>query len=140
MSYKRPRPAWKATAVFYIVLVSVISLVDRSNGVTNLTYWATQVALITVGIAIFVAVGYRFPDLSAQRGVLLAFGIGVLTIIPGVLMALNPSSDFWNQYFSIGLSMAAGSFLSFLFIKLISRFSKGEERAASDGTDSENPV
>ncbi|RME51094.1 MAG: hypothetical protein D6796_01670 [Caldilineae bacterium] len=140
MNRRRPRPAWKATAVFYIVLVSVISFVDRSNHIADLTYWATQIALITVGIAIFVAVGYRFPDLSAQRGVLLAFSIGVLTIIPGVLMALDPPADFWNQYFSIGLSMAAGSFLSFLFIKLINRFSKGEEGTASDGTDPENPV
>ena len=122
-SVKRKRPiiAWRAVAIFYIVLLGVITFLDWVNHILTLSYWAAQVGLISVGVAVLVLVGWRFPHLSAQRGVLLTFAVGILTIIPGVLMSLNPSSQFWTQYFGIGLSMAAGSFLGFMFINLVSR-------------------
>jgi len=118
---RRPVIAWRAVGIFYLVLVGIVTLLDRVNQLLTLPYWGTQIALITVGVAILVLVGWRFPHLSAQRGVLLTFAVGIMTIIPGVLLSLNPGSSFWTHYFSIGLSMAAGSFLGFLFINLISR-------------------
>lgn len=120
---KRVQQAWGATIAFYLVLLIVVTILDSVNHVLTLPYWGTQIGLISVGVVIFVLVGRKFPDLSAQRGVLLAFGVGILTIIPGVLLSLNPPPDFWTQYFSIGLSLAAGSFLSFMFIKLFRRVS-----------------
>lgn len=124
MKRKRPIIAWRAVAIFYVILLGVITFLDSVNYVLTPAYWGTQVGLISVGIAILVLVGWRFPHLSAQRGVLLTFAVGILTIIPGVLMSLNPTGDFWTQYFGLGLSMAAGSFLGFLFINLISRLPK----------------
>ena len=126
MKRRRPIIAWRAVLIFYVVLLGVVTFLDWVNNVLILSYWLTQVGLITVGIAILVLVGWRFPHLSAQRGVLLTFAVGIVTIIPGVLMSLNPTGYFWSQYFSIGLSMAAGSFLGFLFINLVSRLPKEE--------------
>lgn len=119
-----PVIAWRAVIIFYVTLLIVITIVDRANNVLSWSYWGTQVGLISVGLVALVLIGKRFPHLSAQRSVLLTFGIGVLTIIPGVLMSLNPIGDFWEQYFTIGLSMAVGSFLGFLFINLFSRLPK----------------
>lgn len=121
MKKKRPIFAWRAVTAFYLVLIFIITLLDWVNQVLSLQYWAVQIGLTTIGIAIFVIIGYKVPDLTAQRGVLLAFSVGVLTIIPAVLMGLNISGNLWEDYFTIGLSMAAGSFLGFLFIKLTSK-------------------
>jgi len=121
MKYSRSENAWRATVVFYVVLLLVISVLDWANNVLFLTYWLIQTGLITLGVGVFVVIGRKYRDLSAQRGVLLAFGVGVLTIIPGVLLAMNPPEEFWSQYFTVGLSMAAGSFLGFLFIKLFNK-------------------
>ena len=120
----KPVLAWRAVLIFYGVLVIVITLLDYVNGIMVLSYWGIQFALISVGVLVLAFIGWKFPYLSAQRWVLLAFGVGVLTIIPGVLMGLNPPGEFWNQYFSVGLSMAAGSLLGFLFINLIGRLPK----------------
>jgi hypothetical protein len=120
----RPAVAWRAVIIFYIILLGVITFLDQTNRVLRLSYWGLQVGLVSIGVLVLVVISWRFPGLSAQRGVLLAFAIGVLTIIPAVLMSLNPTGDFWPQYFTIGLSMAAGSFLGFLFINLISRLPK----------------
>ena len=124
MKYNRPIVAWRAITIFYLVLLGVITLLDYTNHLLQFSYWGLQVGLVTLGVLLLVGIGWRFPDLSAQRGMLLAFSIGVLTIIPAVLMSLNPPNDFWPQYFTIGLSMAAGSFLGFLFINLVSRLPK----------------
>lgn len=124
MKNRKPPQAWTATIIFYLVLLGVVIVLDWINLVLVWPYWGIQIGLITLGIGLFALIGRRYPDLSAQRGVLLAFGIGVLTIIPGVLLSLNPPADFWSQYFSIGLSLAAGSFLSFLFIKLFAKISE----------------
>ena len=123
MRYRKPPQAWTATVIFYVVLLIVVLVLDWINHVIVWPYWAAQIGLITLGIGIFVLIGRKYPDLSAQRGVVLAFSVGILTIIPGVLMALNPPPNFWSQYFSIGLGMAAGSFLSFLFIRFFGKIS-----------------
>ena len=124
MKRRRAPIAWRAILIFYVVLLAVITLLDEVNGVLTLSYWTTQVSLVSLGVSLLVLVGWWFPHLSAQRGVLLTFSVGVLTIIPGVLMSLNPVGDFWSQYFSIGISMAVGSFLGFLFINLTSKLPK----------------
>jgi len=121
MARNRPVVAWRATIVFYLVLVAVVTILDLVNQFFFPGSWAVQIVLITLGVGILAVVSKKFPDLSAQRGVFLTFSIGVLTIIPAVLLSLTPSNDFWGQYFTIGLSMASGSFLGFLFVKLYNR-------------------
>jgi hypothetical protein len=123
MKYKSSDQSWRATIIFYLVLLFVITFLDWVNNVLTLSYWGIQVGLITVGIITFVLIGRKITDLTAHRGVLLAFSIGVLTIIPAVLLALDPPTDFWTQYFNIGLGMAAGSFLGYLFIKFTRKLS-----------------
>ena len=122
MKSEHGRSSWVAFVLFYFVLLLIISILDWANNVLTLLYWGAQVGLITLGVGIFALVGLRLPDLSAARGVLLAFTIGVLTIIPAVLMGLGRLPGFWSQYFSIALGMAAGSFLTFLFLKFAKKF------------------
>ena len=109
--------SWVAFALFYLVLLVIVTILDLANHLLTLRYWGAQTTLITVGIGIFALVGLWMPDLSAMRGVLLAFTVGILTIIPAVLMGLGNIPGFWSQYFSIAFGMSAGSFLSFLFLK-----------------------
>lgn len=124
MTKHNPALAWKSTLVFYLVLVFVITFLDWVHQIYSLTYWLKQIALVTLGVGILIFIGRKYSDLSAQRGVLLAFSVGIFTIIPGVLMSLNPEVTFWSQYFSIGLAMAAGSFLGFIFIEFIEKLPK----------------
>ena len=112
------RSSWSALLLFYIVLVAIISVLDTVNNVLRLSYWGMQIGLITIGVGIFAFVAIRMPDLSATRGVLLAFTVGILTIIPAVLMGLGRIPGLWPQYFYIAFGMATGSFLSFLFVRL----------------------
>lgn len=126
MKIKRGRSSWVAFGLFYIVLVLIVSLLDTVNNVLKLSYWGVQVGLITIGVGVFGIIGIRVPDLSATRGVLLAFTIGILTIIPAVLMGLGRIPGLWPQYFYIAFGMAAGSFLSFLFIRLSRRITDKE--------------
>jgi hypothetical protein len=121
MKRKRRRSSWVAFGLFYIALILMVSLLDSVNGVFRLSYWGTQVALITVGVGIFAIVGTYIPDLSAARGVLLAFTVGVLTIIPAVLMGLGDIPGLWLQYSYIAGGLAAGSFLTCIFLKLSPR-------------------
>lgn len=121
MKYRSREYSWQAMLVFYLVLLVVITILDWQHSVFRATYFAVQFALATFGMAILAFIGYRFPKLTAERGVLLVFGISVLTIIPAVLMAIDPLGDFWTQYFGIGLGMAAGSLLGFLFMALFQR-------------------
>ncbi len=118
MTLQNIRSSWAAFVLFYLVLVIIVTLLDWANGVLTLSYWGLQVGLITIGVGIFAVFGMLTPDLSAVRGVLLAFTIGSLTIIPAVLMGLGQIPGLWPQYFYIAFGMATGSFLSFLFIKL----------------------
>lgn len=110
--------SWVAFLLFYIVLLLIITVLDWAKGLLTLPYWGLQATLVTVGVGIFAVAGLWLPDLSAARGVLLAFTVGVLTIIPAVLMGLGNIPNFWPQYFSIAFGMAAGSFLTFLFLRL----------------------
>jgi hypothetical protein len=117
MQTKEQNFSWIAFGLFYLVLIAIVTILDAFNGVLRLSYWGTQVGLITVGVSIFVVVGRWVPDLTATRGVLLAFTVGILTIIPAVMMGLGPIPHLWPQYFFIAFGMAAGSFLTFLFLK-----------------------
>ena len=118
MINKPGKSSWAAFVLFYIVLLLIVTILDWANHLLTLHYWGIQVILVTVGVGIFAVAGLWLPDLSAARGVLLAFTVGVLTIIPAVLMGLGDIPGFWPQYFSIAFGMAAGSFLTFLFLKL----------------------
>ncbi len=111
------KSSWVAFALFYLVLLLIVSVLDSVNSVLTLRYLGKQVALITVGVGILAVIAIRVPDLSAARGILLAFTVGILTIIPAVLMGLGDIPGFWPPYFSIAFGMAAGSFLTFLFLR-----------------------
>ncbi len=118
MRYQHSKISWMALFIFYVVLLVVITFMDWKNHVLIWRQWSIQVGLVTLGMAVLSVLGYRLSDLTAPRGSLLVFSVGILTIIPAVLLSLDPPGDFWTQYFTIGLSMAAGSFLGFLFIRL----------------------
>lgn len=121
------KSSWGALGLFYLILISIVTILDSVNNVLTLSYWLMQVGLITLGVGLFALIGVRISDLSATRSVLLAFTIGILTIIPAVLMGLGRIPGLWPQYFYIALGMAAGSFLTSLFIKLSPKFIKKEE-------------
>ena len=114
--------SWSAFVLFYIILLIVTGILDWANQLLVWRYTSIQVGLMTIGVAIFAIIGWRAPNLKAQQGVLLAFTVGVLTIVPGVLMSLRQSPEFWQQYFLVALGMAAGSFMGFVFVWLIDRF------------------
>lgn len=116
MTSEKFKSSWIAFVLFYLVLVAIITLLDWVNGLLTLPYWGVQVGLVTLGVGIFAVVGILTPELSAARGILLTFTVGILTIIPAVLMGLGIPS-LWPQYFYIAFGMAAGSFLSFLFLR-----------------------
>lgn len=126
MSTEHIGSSWMAFGLFYLVLIIIVSVLDWVNGVLTLTYWGMQIGLISLGVVIFAIIGSVMRDLSATKGVLLAFTVGVLTIIPAVLMGLGRIPDLWDDYFLIAFGMAAGSFLSFVFLKLTERFSSEE--------------
>jgi hypothetical protein len=108
-------------------MLLIIAILDCSNGLLAWRYTGVQVVLMTVGVAIFAVIGWRAPELKAEQGVLLAFTVGVLTIIPAVLMSLGRSVELWPQYFLIAFGMAAGSFLGFLFVRLAGRFTSKDD-------------
>ena len=121
------KQSWIPFLLFYLILLLIISILDKVNDVLDFNYWGTQAILITVGVGIFAVVGYRVPDLQAMASVMLAFTVGVLTIIPAIMMGLGDIPEFWTQYFSIAGGMAAGSFLTFLFLAFSDRISKKKE-------------
>lgn len=121
------KSSWSAFGLFYLVLVSIVTVLDYINKVLTISYWLMQVGLITVGVGLLALIGMRMQALSATRGILLAFTIGILTIIPAVLMGLGRIPGLWPQYFYIALGMAAGSFLTSLFIKYSPKFIQREE-------------
>ena len=129
------KSSWVAFALFYLVLVAIITILDWVNNLLTLPYWGTQIGLVTLGVGIFAVVGILTPELSAARGVLLTFTIGILTIIPAVLMGLG-IPNLWPQYFYIAFGMAAGSFLSFLFLRLTKKIpGKDQSEMESDSID-----
>ncbi len=130
MTSHKPSASWSAFIMFYVAMVIIITVLDWANGLLGWRYWVTQIILMTVGVAIFALIGWRVPNLTAEQSVLLAFTVGVLTIVPAVLMSLGLSKrDFWPQYFLIALGMAAGSLLGFGFVRLAGRFTSGDDRS-----------
>jgi hypothetical protein len=127
MKTRSAKTSWFAFGLFYLVLLTIVSILDALNQVLTLPYWGTQIGLITLGVAVFALIGIHLPDLSAGRGVLLAFTVGILTIIPAVLMGLGNIPHLWPRYFSIAFGMAAGSFLTFLFLKFSKRLSPQDQ-------------
>ena len=124
METKPAKSSWIAFLMFYVVLVLIVTILDWFNDLFSWSYWGAQVGLITLGVGTLAVIGIWIHDLTAARGVLLAFTVGILTIIPAVLMGLGRIPGFWTQYFSVALGMAAGSFLTFLFLKYSRKFSK----------------
>jgi len=127
MNKQQKRSSWIAFGLFYLVLILIVTTLDFFNHVLRTSYWGMQFGLITVGVGIFLVVGMLAPDLPVHSGVLLAFTVGVLTIIPAVLMGLGQIPGLWPQYFYIAFGMAAGSFLTFVFLRVFSRVSKKEQ-------------
>ena len=134
MDNKTSNSSWTAFGLFYIVLIIIVTVLDSANEVLRLPYWGMQVGLITLGVGIFVLVGIFMPNLSATLGILLAFTVGILTIIPAVLMGLGKIPGLWPQYFFIAFGMAAGSFLTFLFLRFQRKMSD-ENEPSSEGKE-----
>jgi len=126
MAPRRPSASWAAFVLFFFTVIVVTVVLDWANGLLAMRHLAKQIGLITLGIGIFAIVGWRVPQLTAQQGVLLAFTVGALTIIPAVLMGLGEMPGFWSQYFLVALGMAVGSFLAFLFVRLSDHLSKDD--------------
>jgi hypothetical protein len=131
MEAKYYKSSWIAFILFYLVVISIISVLDWVNGILSLSYWGVQVGLVTLGVGIFAIIGIWTPDLSAARGVFLTFTVGILTIIPAVLMGLG-LPDLWPKYFNIAFGMAAGSFLFFLFMKLSKKIPRKDQSDSGD--------
>lgn len=129
MAPREPAVSWSAFILFYLAMLIVIIILDWINGLLALPYVGLQVGLLTVGVAVFAVVGWRMPNLTAEQGVLLAFTVGALTIIPAILMSLGRTFDFWPQYFLIASGMAAGSFLGFVFVRFASRITSRDDEA-----------
>lgn len=127
MDKKQQQSSWVAFGLFYFVLIVIITILDMVNGVFRLSYWGAQLVVVTIGVGIFVIIGRWLPDLSAARGIFLAFTVGILTIIPAVLMGLGPIPGLWPQYFYIAFGMAAGSFLTFLFLRVFRKVDKRDQ-------------
>jgi hypothetical protein len=135
MASDKFKSSWVAFVLFYLVMVAIVTILDWANGLLTLPYWGLQVGLITLGVGIFAVVGIMTPELSAARGILLTFTVGILTIIPAVLMGLGIPS-LWPQYFYIAFGMAAGSFLSFLFIRFTKKIpNKDQSEMESESID-----
>ena len=126
MAPRRPSASWAAFVLFFFTMMVVTVVLDWANGLLAMRHLAKQIGLITLGIGIFGIVGCRAPQITAQQGVLLAFTVGALTIIPAVLMGLREMPGFWSQYFLVALGMAVGSFLAFLFVRLSDHLSKDD--------------
>jgi hypothetical protein len=114
--------SWGAFGLFYLLMLIIIALLDWVNNLMRPSYFLAQVGLLTLGVGIFALVGWRLPRLRAEHGALLAFTIGVLTIVPAILMSLGQMIEgFWSQYFLVAFGMASGSLLAFLFARLAAR-------------------
>ena len=118
------RSSWIAFGLFYAILLLIVSILDTVNDTFSLGFFITQLGLITVGVGVFAAVAIFTPNLSATRGIVLAFAVGILTIIPAVLMGLGQIPGLWPQYFYIALGMAAGSLLTFFALWYAKRITK----------------
>ncbi len=124
MAPRRPSASWAAFVLFFLTMIVVTVVLDWVNGLLTMRYLAIQIGLIILGVGIFALVGWRIPQITAQQGVLLAFTVGALTIVPAILLGLGDFPVFWPHYFLVALGMAAGSFLALLFVRLSHHLSK----------------
>jgi hypothetical protein len=124
--------SWVAFALFYVAMMVGISFLDWVNQVFSWSLWLTQTILFTLGVIIFGLVGLRWPNLTPQASVVLAFTIGILTIVPATLMGLGPIEHLWPQYFLVAFGMAAGSILGFLFVHTFSQSHRGQSSAEKE--------
>jgi hypothetical protein len=102
-------------------MLAVAGILDWSNDLLRPQYALAQAGLISLGVAIFALIGWRLPRVTAEVGVLLAFSVGVLTIVPAILMSLGEVAGFWAHYFLVAFGMAGGSFLALVFVRLATR-------------------
>jgi hypothetical protein len=124
--------SWAAFALFYIAMIILVTFLDWANQVLSWPQWLAQIGLVTVGVVIFGLVGLRWPTLSPQAGVVLAFTVGILTIVPATLMGLGSLANLWPQYFLVAFGMATGSILGFLFVYIFSQGSRGQPPTKED--------
>jgi hypothetical protein len=129
--------SWMAFVLFYVAMLIVISVLDWVNGMLYWPLWLTQMGLVTGGVAVFGLAGWRWPHLSPQAGVVLAFTVGILTIVPATLMGLGPIENLWPQYFLVALGMATGSMLGFLFVHIFSHGNREQAPAIKDSEESD---
>ncbi|MCB0192574.1 MAG: hypothetical protein KDJ65_11575 [Anaerolineae bacterium] len=132
MKTKDSRSSWIAFGLFYATLLLIVSVLDTVNAIFTLRLFMTQLGLITFGVGVFAATALVMPNLSATRSILLAFTVGILTIIPAVLMGLGRIPGLWPQYFYIALGMAAGSILTFFSLWYASRITNQADQKSSD--------
>lgn len=121
MSSPRSSKSWAALIMFYVVMLAVAGVLDWSNGLLKPEYALAQAGLISVGVGIFALIGWRLPRVTAEASVLLAFSVGILTIVPAILMGLGEVTGFWAHYFLVAFGMAGGSFLALVFVRLAAR-------------------
>lgn len=124
MKTKDSRSSWIAFGLFYAILLLIVSILDTVNDTFSLRFFITQLGLITLGVGVFALAAVLVPNLSATRSIVLAFTVGILTIIPAVLMGLGQIPGLWPQYFYIALGMAAGSLLTFFALWYAKRITK----------------
>ena len=129
MTSSKPSVSWTAFVLFYLIMLVVAGILDWSNGLLTVSYAAVQLGLITVGVAIFGLVGWRAPDLRAEYSAMLAFTVGIFTIVPAILMSLGNLQGFWPQYFLVAFGMAGGGLMGFLFVYLTRKMTSRHESA-----------
>jgi len=119
--------SWIAFLLFYIIMLAITGILDWANGLLTVSYAAVQVGLISGGVGIFGLVGWRAPHLRSEYGVMLAFTVGIFTIIPAILMSLGQIVGFWPQYFLVAFGIAGGGLMGFLFVHLTHKISHSQK-------------
>ena len=136
MASHKTSVSWIAFLLFYITMLAVTAILDCANGLLTFSYAAVQVGLISGGVAIFALVGWRTPHLRPEFGAMLAFTVGIFTIIPAILMSMGKIEGFWPQYFLVAFGIAGGSLMGFLFVYLTRKISQRHDYAQeTEGSD-----
>jgi hypothetical protein len=135
MSARKKATSWIAFGIYFAAVALLATLLDLVNHVFTWPYWGGQIGLILIGMVVLMIAGLKLNIVSAESSVLLAFSIGVLTIIPAILMGMGQFNTFWPEYFLIAFGMAAGSFLGFIFVSLSKRLSRDEEEKEDNSSE-----